>query len=212
MVAQGPGGPGVGPFDSKKKLREFVGPPGARMPDDALQNIPFFPSLGAQAVKKYFTPKWEDFASHRDMEDVLEAGLATAVRVTHLQLKVLEKFRTHIQEHKKLVAEASKSYKEHQQALEGLQATVDSLCIAYEHLQADLRESNSNVMHLTRQLDNANAAQKVAADALEAANKEKRCLQAKSESRERKAQSLRRDLEASERERKEAEAKVAQLL
>ncbi|KAL2542911.1 hypothetical protein Adt_03889 [Abeliophyllum distichum] len=34
------------------------------MPDDALRNVPFYPSMGAQAVKKYFTPKWKEFASH----------------------------------------------------------------------------------------------------------------------------------------------------
>ncbi|KAL2505146.1 hypothetical protein Adt_20767 [Abeliophyllum distichum] len=105
------------------------------------------------------------------MEDVLEAGLATVVRVTCLQLKVLGKFRTRMQEPKQLVAEASKSYKEHQQALE-----------------------------------------EGPTDALEAANKEKRRLQAKSESHEWEAQCLRRDLEASKRGKKEAEAKVAQLV
>ncbi|KAL2533737.1 putative abhydrolase domain-containing protein [Abeliophyllum distichum] len=165
--------PGVGPFDSMKKLRELIGPSG-----DTLKNIPFFPSMGAQAVKKYFIPKWEEFASHGE----LEVGLDAAVRATSLQMKVLGEFRTRMQEHKKFVAEASKSDKEHQQALEGLQATVDNMRTAYEQLQAYLGESDSNVLQLTKQLDNANAAQKVAVEALEAANKEKRCLQGESES------------------------------
>ncbi|KAL2519093.1 hypothetical protein Adt_15340 [Abeliophyllum distichum] len=78
----------------------------------------------------------------------------------------------------------------------------------YEQLQADLRESDSNVL----QLDNANAAQKVAAVALEAANIENRNLQSESESRELEAQRLRKDLEVSEKGRKEAEAEVARLL
>ncbi|KAL2481392.1 hypothetical protein Adt_34358 [Abeliophyllum distichum] len=90
-----------------------------------------------------------------------------------------------MQEHKKLIAEASKSDKEHQQALEGLQAAVDN---------------------------NANAAQKVAAEALEAANIEKRCLQSESESREQEVNRLRRDLEVSEKSRMEAEAEVVRLL
>ncbi|KAL2465408.1 Uncharacterized protein Adt_41259 [Abeliophyllum distichum] len=74
------GGPKVGPFDSRKKLRELIGPPRSRISDDMLKNIPFFPSMGAQAVKKYFTPKWEEFASHGELEDVLEASLAAAVK------------------------------------------------------------------------------------------------------------------------------------
>ncbi|KAL2517247.1 hypothetical protein Adt_13494 [Abeliophyllum distichum] len=183
------GGLGVGPFDSKKKLRELIGPLGSRISDDTLKNIPFFPSMGAQAVKKYFTPKWEEFASHGNLEDVLKVGLAAAIRATSLQMKVLMEFRTCMHEHKKLVAEASKSDKEHQQALEGLQATMDSMCTAYEQLQADLRESDSN-----------------------AVNKEKRCLQSESESRELEAQRLREDLEVFKKVRKEAESEVARLL
>ncbi|KAL2475049.1 hypothetical protein Adt_35785 [Abeliophyllum distichum] len=112
------GGLRVGLFDSRKKIRELIGPPGSRISDDTLRNVPFFPSMGAQVVKKYFTPKWKECASPRELEDVLEAGLAVAVRVTSLQMKVLEEFRTRMQEPKKLVAEASKSDKEHQQALE----------------------------------------------------------------------------------------------
>ncbi|KAL2486859.1 putative abhydrolase domain-containing protein [Abeliophyllum distichum] len=206
------GSSGVGPFDSRKKLRELIGPPGSRIFDDTLKNVPFFPSMGAQAVKKYFTPKWEEFTSHGELEDVLEAGLAAAVRATGLQLKVLEEFRTCMQEHKKLVTEASKSDKEHQQALEGLQASVDSMRMAYKQLQADLRKSDSNVLQLTKKLDNANAAQKVAAEALKATNIEKRRLQSEYESSELEAQRLRGDLKVSEKGRTEAEVEVARLL
>ncbi|KAL2480241.1 Uncharacterized protein Adt_33207 [Abeliophyllum distichum] len=49
-------GSGFGPFDSRKKLRELIEPPGSRISNDTLRNISFFPSIGAQAVKKYFTP------------------------------------------------------------------------------------------------------------------------------------------------------------
>ncbi|KAL2533713.1 Uncharacterized protein Adt_07064 [Abeliophyllum distichum] len=102
-------GPGVGPFDSMKKLRELITPPRSRISEDMLKNISFFPFMGAQAVKKYFIPKWEEFASHEELEDVLEAGLDAAVRATTLQMKVLGEFQTRMQEHKKFVAEASKS-------------------------------------------------------------------------------------------------------
>ncbi|KAL2470235.1 hypothetical protein Adt_38371 [Abeliophyllum distichum] len=158
QVTQNPGSLAGGPYDSRKKLRELIGNAGSRMPDDALQNVPFYPSMGAQALKKYFTPKWKEFASHGDLEDVLVAGLATAIRASAMQLKVLGEFRTRMQEHKKLVAEALKSNKEHSQALEGLQAAVDSMCTAYERLQMDLQESDSNVLQLTKKLDDANAA------------------------------------------------------
>ncbi|KAL2485127.1 Uncharacterized protein Adt_29883 [Abeliophyllum distichum] len=205
------GGSGVVPFDSKKKLRELIGPPRSRISDDTLRNVPFFPSMEAQDVKKYLTPKWEEFASHGELEDVLEASLATAVRVTSLQMKVLGEFRTCMQEHKKLVAEASKSEKEPQQSLEGLQVAVDSMRTAYKQLQADLRESDSNFLQLTKQLDNANAAQKVAAEALEAANLEKRRLLSESECRDLEFQRLRGELEVSERGRTEAEAEVTRL-
>ncbi|KAL2492132.1 hypothetical protein Adt_27760 [Abeliophyllum distichum] len=176
MVDPVSGGPGVGPFDSRKKFRELIEPPGSSISDDTLKNVPFFPSMGAHAVKKYFTPKWEEFTSYRELEDVLEAGLTATVRTTSLQLKVLGKFQTRMQEH--------------QQALEGLQPAVDSMRMAYEQLQANLRESDSNVLQLTKQLDNANAVRKVAAEALEATNIEKRCLQSEYESREMEAQLL----------------------
>ncbi|KAL2491504.1 putative abhydrolase domain-containing protein [Abeliophyllum distichum] len=157
-------GSGVGLFDSRKKLKELIGPPGSRISDYTLKNVPFFPSMGAQTVKKYFTPKWEEFATLEELEDMLEAGLTAAVRAMSLQIK------------------------------------------------ADLKEFDSNVLQLTKQLDNVNATQKVAIEALEVANIEKRHLQSESESRELEAQRLRRDLEASEKGRTETEAEVAQLL
>ncbi|KAL2466104.1 hypothetical protein Adt_41955 [Abeliophyllum distichum] len=128
------GGPEVGPFDSRKKLRVLIGPPESRIFDDTLKNISFFPSMRAQAIKKYFTPKWEEFASHGEPEDVLEAGLAAAVRATNLQLKVLREFWTCMQEHKKLVAKASKSDKEHQQALKEALETANK---EKRHLQSE---------------------------------------------------------------------------
>ncbi|KAL2533490.1 hypothetical protein Adt_06841 [Abeliophyllum distichum] len=91
------------------------------------------------------------------------------------------------------------------QALEGLQASLDSARMAYEQIEADLKESDSNVLNLTKQLDNANAAQKVAAEALEAANQEKRRLLDE-------VHNLMEDLKFSENGRKEAESEVARLM
>ncbi|KAL2517015.1 putative abhydrolase domain-containing protein [Abeliophyllum distichum] len=108
-----PGGGDGRPYDSKRWFRELIGAPGARIPDDALRNLPFYPSMGAQTVKKYFTPKWEEFSSHEELEDVLEASLASAIRASAMQLKVLGEFRTRMQEQRKLIAEASKSDNEH---------------------------------------------------------------------------------------------------
>ncbi|KAL2513123.1 hypothetical protein Adt_18723 [Abeliophyllum distichum] len=125
--------------------------------------------MGAQAVKKYFTPKWEEFSSHDELEDLLEASLASAIRASAIQMKVLSEFRTRMQEQRRRVAEASKADKEHQQALEGLKAALESAQVAYNQMEADLKESDSNLLNLTKQLDNANAAQRVAAEALEAA-------------------------------------------
>ncbi|KAL2511761.1 Uncharacterized protein Adt_17361 [Abeliophyllum distichum] len=157
------GGGDGGPYDSKRRFRELIGALGVRIPDDALQNLSFYPSMGAQAVKKYFTPKWEEFSSHGELEDVLEA-------------------------------------------LEGLQAALDSARTAYEQMESDLKESESNVLDLTKQLDNANAVQKFTVEALEAANKEKRRLLEEAKSRDEEIQSLRKDLESSENGRKEAKA------
>ncbi|KAL2510571.1 Uncharacterized protein Adt_16171 [Abeliophyllum distichum] len=189
-----PEGESGGSYESKKRLRELIGAPGARISDDALRSVPFFPSMGAQAFKKYFTPKWEEFSSHGELEDVLEASLASAVRASAMQMKVLGEFRNRMQEQKRRIAEASKADKEHQQALEGLKAALESAEIAYRQMEADLRESDSNLLNMTKQLDNANAAQKVAAEALEAANVEKRRLQEEAKSRDEEISSLRREL------------------
>ncbi|KAL2484929.1 hypothetical protein Adt_29685 [Abeliophyllum distichum] len=62
-----------------------------------------------------------------------------------------------MQRHKKFIAEASKS-EEHKQTLDGLQATIDSMRTAYERLQMDLKEPDSNVLQLTKKVDYANAA------------------------------------------------------
>ncbi|KAL2469828.1 Uncharacterized protein Adt_37964 [Abeliophyllum distichum] len=218
-----PEGETGGAYDSRKRLRELIGAPGARIPDDALRSVPFFPSMGAQAFKKYFTPQWEEFSSHGELEDVLEASLASAVRASAMQMKVLGEFRNRMQEQKRRIAEASKADKEHQQALEGLKADLESAEIAYKQMEADLRESDSNLLNMTKQLDNANAAQKVAAEALEAANMEKRRLQEEAKSRDEEISSLRRELanaangkkvaeegrEEVEARLKEAEAKLA---
>ncbi|KAL2453098.1 Uncharacterized protein Adt_49401 [Abeliophyllum distichum] len=84
-----PEGVAEGPYDSKRRLRELIGAPGSRIPDEQLRDVPFYPAMGAQAVKKYFTPKWEEFSSHGSVEDVLEASLASAIRASTLQIKVL---------------------------------------------------------------------------------------------------------------------------
>ncbi|KAL2503712.1 Uncharacterized protein Adt_19333 [Abeliophyllum distichum] len=158
-----PEGGNGGPYDSKRRFRELIGAPGAWIPDDVLRNLPFYPSMDAREAKKYFTPKWEEFSSHGELEDdVLEASLASAIRASAMQMKVLGEFRTRMQEQRKLVVQASKADKEHQQALDGLKAALDSARSAYEQMEADLKESDSNLLNLTKQLDNANAAQKEA--------------------------------------------------
>ncbi|KAL2476176.1 Uncharacterized protein Adt_36912 [Abeliophyllum distichum] len=108
-----PEGETGGSYESRRRLRELIGAPGARIPDDALRSVPFYPSMGAQAFKKYFTPKWEEFSSHGELEDVLEASLASAIRASAMQMKVLGEFRNRMQEQKRRVAEASKADKEH---------------------------------------------------------------------------------------------------
>ncbi|KAL2498792.1 Uncharacterized protein Adt_24342 [Abeliophyllum distichum] len=205
-----------GPYDSKRRLRELIGSSGTKIPDDLLQKVPFYPSMGAQAVKCYFTPKWEEFSSHGELEDVLEASLASAIRASTLQMKVLGEFRTRMREQKKLVAQSSKADKEHQQAIEGLKAALESARTAYEQMEADLKESDSNLLNMTKQLDNANAAQKVAAEALEAANIEKKRLLEEAKSREEEVLSLRKELadagkakQEAEEGKKEVEAKLA---
>ncbi|KAL2461901.1 hypothetical protein Adt_45321 [Abeliophyllum distichum] len=82
-----------GPYDSKKKLRELIRLPGARILDDVIQNLSFYPSMETQAFKKYFSPRWKDLAFHGDLEDTLEASLAAVVRTTGIQLKVLGEVR-----------------------------------------------------------------------------------------------------------------------
>ncbi|KAL2492749.1 putative abhydrolase domain-containing protein [Abeliophyllum distichum] len=212
VVLEGPSRPtptlGSGdgdPFDSKRRLRELIGAPGTKIPDDALRSVPFYPSMGAQAVKKYFTPKWEEFSSHGELEDVLEASLASAIRASAMQMKVLGEFRTRMQEQSRRVAEASKADKEHQQALEGLKAALESAQAAYNQMEADLKEFDSDLLNLTKQLDNANAAQRVAAEALEAANRDKRRLLEEAKSRDEEISGLRRELADAEKGKKEAE-------
>ncbi|KAL2504189.1 Uncharacterized protein Adt_19810 [Abeliophyllum distichum] len=200
-----PEGGAEGPYDSKRRLRELIGVPGSRIPDEQLWNVPFYPAMGAQAVKKYFTPKWEEFSSHGTVEDVLEASLASAIRASTLQMKVLGEFRTRMQEQRRLAAQASRAEKEHEQAMEGLKAALESARAAYEQMEADLKESDSNLLNMTKQLDNANAAQKVAAEALEAANKDKRRLLEEAKSREEEMSGLREELAKSEKGKKEAE-------
>ncbi|KAL2493394.1 Uncharacterized protein Adt_29022 [Abeliophyllum distichum] len=96
-----PEGETGGSYESRRRLRELIGAPGARIPDDALRSVPFYPSMGAQAFKKYFTPKWEEFSSHGELEDVLEASLASAIRASAMQMKVLGEFRNRMQEQKR---------------------------------------------------------------------------------------------------------------
>ncbi|KAL2497716.1 hypothetical protein Adt_23266 [Abeliophyllum distichum] len=148
-VPQSSGGPDGGPYDSKRKSKELIGPHGAMIPDDAVNNLPFYPTMGAQAFKKYFSPRWEDLASHGDFEDALEASLATAVRTTGMQLKVLGEFRFQMQWHKKLAADASKS-EEYKKAMEGLQVAIESMRTTYEQLQADFKEFDTMYCILLR--------------------------------------------------------------
>ncbi|KAL2471584.1 Uncharacterized protein Adt_39720 [Abeliophyllum distichum] len=89
--------------------------------------------------------------------------------------------------------------------MEGLKAALESARTAYEQMEADLKESDSNLLNLTKQLDNTNAAQKVAAEAFEAANKEKRWLLEVAKSRDEKISGLRKELANPENGKKEAE-------
>ncbi|KAL2492155.1 Uncharacterized protein Adt_27783 [Abeliophyllum distichum] len=82
---------------------------------------------------------------------------------------------------------------------------LESAEIAYKQMEADMRESDSNLLNMTKQLDNANAAQKVAAEALEAANVEKRRLQEEAKSRDEEVSSLRQELANAAKGKKEAE-------
>ncbi|KAL2454278.1 hypothetical protein Adt_48221 [Abeliophyllum distichum] len=71
-------------------------------------------------------------------------------------------------------------------------------------MEADLKESDSNLLNQTKQLDNANAAQKVAAEALEAANRDRRLLE-EAKSRDEEILGLRKELADVEKAKKEAE-------
>ncbi|KAL2499714.1 Uncharacterized protein Adt_25264 [Abeliophyllum distichum] len=122
-----------------------------------------------------------------------------------MQMKVLGEFRTRMQEQRRRVAEASKADKEHQQALEGLKAALESAQTAYNQIEKVLKESDSNLLNLTKQLDNANAAQRVAAEALEAANRDKRRLLEEVKSRDEEISGLRKELADAEKGKKEAE-------
>ncbi|KAL2497396.1 putative abhydrolase domain-containing protein [Abeliophyllum distichum] len=160
--APAPGSGEGGPFDSKRRLRELIGSSGAKIPDDSLQNVPFYPVYGCSGGYR-------------------------------------------MREQKKLAAQSSKADKEHQQAIEGLKAALESARTAYERMEADLKESDANLLNMTKQLDNANAAQKVAAEALEAANIEKRRLLEEEKSREEEVSSLRKELADAEKAKREAE-------
>ncbi|KAL2534011.1 Uncharacterized protein Adt_07362 [Abeliophyllum distichum] len=72
-------------------------------------------------------------------------------------------------------------------------------------MEADLKESDSNLLNMTKQLDNANAAQRVAAEALEAANNEKRRLLEEAEARNEEISSLWKELANADHGKKEAE-------
>ncbi|KAL2486717.1 hypothetical protein Adt_31473 [Abeliophyllum distichum] len=86
------------------------------------------------------------------------------------------------------------------------------MCTVHEQLQTDLKEFDSKVLHLTKKLDDANAAQKVTFKALEVTNEEKRLLREKSTFYRLEAEGLRGSLEASEKGRKEVEVEIARLL
>ncbi|KAL2492227.1 hypothetical protein Adt_27855 [Abeliophyllum distichum] len=118
QAAQNPGGSAGGPYDSRKKLRELIGAPGTRIPNDALRNVPFYPSVGAQAVKKYFTSRWKEFTSHEDLEDVLEA--AFGIQLKKVAAKALEVAN---KEKKRLLGKAESHEQETQSLRESLEAT-----------------------------------------------------------------------------------------
>ncbi|KAL2497050.1 hypothetical protein Adt_22600 [Abeliophyllum distichum] len=112
--------------------------------------------MGAQAVKKYFTPRWEEFSSHGELEDVLEASLASAIRTSAMQIKVLGEFRTRMQEQRRLVTQASKADKEHEQAIEGLNkvaaVALEAVYIEKRRLLEEAKSRDEEVSVLRRDL------------------------------------------------------------
>ncbi|KAL2513334.1 Uncharacterized protein Adt_18934 [Abeliophyllum distichum] len=169
------------------------------------------PSMGAQAVKKYFTPKWEEFSSHGKLEDVLEASLASAIRASAMQMKVLGEFRTR---HSEIPIEEGALHgsccwkfgygREADLPKCANERELSSFTVEEELAECEMLELEEYNGQAT-QLDNTNAAQKVAAEALEAANTDKRRLLDE-------VQSLRENLESSENSKKEAKLVVARLM
>ncbi|KAL2466299.1 putative abhydrolase domain-containing protein [Abeliophyllum distichum] len=171
---------------------ELIGAPRAWLPDDVIHNLPLYLTSGVQAFRKYFSPKWKDFAVRGEMENMMEASLASVVQAMGIL------------------------------AIEGLQVAVESMQTTYEQLQVDLKESNANVLALTKKLDHANVAQRKLTEALEVANEQKKKLKEECDSYELEVTCLRKEakvlktevdgleesLGASKMGRKELEAKL----
>ncbi|KAL2465984.1 hypothetical protein Adt_41835 [Abeliophyllum distichum] len=97
------------------------------------------------------------FASRKKVIEIVENSVRynppSLQKVIKVQIKALGEFW---EQKQKIKAKASKS-EEHRLALEGMQAVVKNMCIAYDRLLADLKKSKANVIQLTKNLDEANA-------------------------------------------------------
>ncbi|KAL2481423.1 Uncharacterized protein Adt_34389 [Abeliophyllum distichum] len=182
-----PGSGDGGPFDSKRRFRELIGGTGREDPGRRTSERPFLSFDGRSSREEVLYSKVGRVLFSRGFEG-----------------------RTGGQpgfDDKSLgdADEGPGADKEHEQALEGLKAALENARTAYEQMEADLKESDSNLLNMTKQLDNANAAQRVAAEALEATNQEKRRLLEEAKSRDEEISGLRKKLVDAENGKREAE-------
>ncbi|KAL2513347.1 hypothetical protein Adt_18947 [Abeliophyllum distichum] len=134
------------PLSRKRKSRV----PGTEAPQGSVEIVDDYATCSAPPLQR-------TLVMNTSGEVVLEgspqeASLASAIRSLGNADESSRRVSGHVcRSRDSSVLAASKFDKEHKQALEGLQAALDSARMAYEQMEADLKESDSNVLNLTKQ-------------------------------------------------------------
>ncbi|KAL2461836.1 hypothetical protein Adt_45256 [Abeliophyllum distichum] len=185
-------------------LAGLVGEVGKKLPGPLTKNLGLFSALGAEGFQKYVNKSWKLFLSEKNAKYWMEASLACSIRSAVAQIKSLVAMR----ELKKKAANALEAMSWTNQIKECLDSTValaESAKLAYEKAMLDMAEAKSQIAILTKKLEDTMNAQKIAIEALEAANGEKHRLRNEASARQEEILKLKTILEECPKGRVEAE-------
>jgi chromosome segregation ATPase len=185
---------------------------------EALALLPPEIQTATTTFHQFWTAKWQNFVETSDSVDVVATMVAQASRCFGMAMEVEALFKTLQKKNREFVSKASQAEEQANKSKAEVEASkkkeaeesakLASALAEIEALKKEVHLSQSEVASLTKRVETSDAHQKIAAEALERANKEKEGLTGEVKELTSQFSKLREEIEGvrSEAERSKAEA------